>query len=32
VLSGVTDIKRMKSFPYRPQYILNGVGDIAGQA
>ena len=29
VLSGVTDIKRMKSFPYRPQYILNGVGDIA---
>ncbi|MCL1952372.1 MAG: HAD-IIA family hydrolase [Oscillospiraceae bacterium] len=29
VLSGVTDIKRMKSFPYRPQYILNGVGEIA---
>ena len=29
VLSGVTDIKRMKSFPYRPQYILNGLGDIA---
>jgi len=29
VLSGVTDIQRMKSFPYRPQYILNGLGDIA---
>jgi len=30
VLSGVTDEKLMKTFPYRPQYILNGVGDIAG--
>ena len=29
VLSGVTDVKRMRTFPYRPQYILNGVGDIA---
>lgn len=29
VLSGVTDKKRMGTFPYRPQYILNGVGDIA---
>jgi len=28
VLSGVTDVKRMKTFPYRPQYILNGAGDI----
>ena len=28
VLSGVTDIKTMKLFPYRPAYILNGVGDI----
>ena len=28
VLSGVTDKKRMKNFPYRPQFILNGVGDI----
>ncbi|MCL2106820.1 MAG: HAD-IIA family hydrolase [Oscillospiraceae bacterium] len=29
-LSGVTDEKHMRSFPYCPQYILNGVGDIAG--
>jgi len=29
VLSGVTDEARMKMFPYRPQYILDGVGDIA---
>ncbi|MDR2687075.1 MAG: HAD-IIA family hydrolase [Oscillospiraceae bacterium] len=29
VLSGVTDEKRMRTFPYRPQYILNGVGEIA---
>lgn len=28
VLSGVTDINTMKLFPYRPAYILNGVGDI----
>lgn len=28
VLSGVTDIKTMKLFPYRPAYILNGVGDL----
>jgi len=29
VLSGVTDEKRMNTFPYRPQYVLSGVGDIA---
>ena len=28
VLSGVTDIETMKLFPYRPAYILNGVGDL----
>ena len=28
VLSGVTDITTMKLFPYRPAYILNGVGDV----
>lgn len=28
VLSGVTDIYEMNQFPYRPQYILDGVGDI----
>ena len=28
VLSGVTDIDTMKLFPYRPAYILGGVGDI----
>ena len=28
VLSGVTDFKVMKQFPYRPKYIYRGVGDI----
>lgn len=28
VLSGVTDIEEMKSFPYQPTYVLSGVGDI----
>ena len=28
VLSGVTSIETMNKFPYRPNYILNGVGDI----
>ncbi len=28
VLSGVTDLETLKSFPYRPMYIMNGVGDI----
>ena len=29
VLSGVTSRQSMERFPYRPRYILNGVGDIA---
>ena len=28
VLSGVTAIEDIDNFPYRPKYILNGVGDI----
>ena len=28
VLSGVTSRERINDFPYRPTYILNGVGDI----
>ena len=28
LLSGVTDLKTMRKFPYRPTYIYNGVGDI----
>ena len=28
VLSGVSSLETLKSFPYRPTYILNGVGDI----
>ncbi|MBR2988475.1 MAG: HAD family hydrolase [Clostridia bacterium] len=28
VLSGVTDIDDIPSFPYRPKYIANGVGDL----
>ncbi|MCL2195868.1 MAG: HAD-IIA family hydrolase [Oscillospiraceae bacterium] len=28
VLSGVTDEARMQSYPYRPTYVLDGVGDI----
>ena len=28
VLSGVTDRADIKKFPYRPQLVLNGVGDI----
>ncbi|MFW5976537.1 MAG: HAD-IIA family hydrolase [Bacillota bacterium] len=30
VLSGVTDEAVMKSFAYRPDYILNGIGDVVG--
>ena len=30
VLSGVTSLESMKAFPYRPHYILNGVGEIPG--
>ncbi|MCL2665901.1 MAG: HAD-IIA family hydrolase [Defluviitaleaceae bacterium] len=29
VLSGVTTRENMTVFPYRPKYVLNGVGDIA---
>ena len=28
VLSGVTSKDDINNFPYRPKYILNGVGDI----
>ena len=28
VLSGVSDANTPAQFPYRPKYILNGVGDI----
>lgn len=30
VLSGVTTVEGMKKFPYRPRYVLDGVGDIVG--
>jgi len=29
VLSGVTDEARMQNYPYRPTYMLDGVGNIA---
>ena len=28
VLSGVTKREDINNFPYRPKYVLNGVGDI----
>ena len=28
VLSGVTTEHEMRKFPYRPRYVLSGVGDI----
>jgi NagD protein len=28
VLSGISDRKTIDQFPYRPQYILNGVRDL----
>ena len=28
VLSGVTTREEMERFPYRPQYILNGIGEV----
>ena len=31
VLSGVTAREDIDAFPYRPKYILNGVGDIVNQ-
>ncbi len=30
VLSGVTSLDEIDNFPYRPTYVLNGVGDIVG--
>ena len=30
VLSGVTSLESMRSFPYRPHYVLSGVGEIPG--
>lgn len=29
VLSGVTSVEEMQTFPYQPKYVLQGVGDIA---
>lgn len=31
VLSGVTSREHIHNFPYRPMYVLNGVGDIPGE-
>jgi len=28
VLSGVTSRAEIENFPYRPKFVLNGVGDI----
>jgi len=28
VLSGVTSSSGIRQYPYRPKYVLNGVGDI----
>jgi len=32
VLSGVTSRESMETYPYRPKYVLGGVGDIPGAA
>ena len=32
VLSGVTTLETMKQYPYRPHYVLDGVGEIAKYA
>jgi NagD protein len=32
VLSGVTALEDIDRFPYRPKYVLNGVGDIVRAA
>ena len=32
VLSGVTTREDIQQFPYRPRLVLNGVGDIPGEA
>jgi len=31
VLSGVTDLATIKRFPYRPMYVMKGVGDIVNE-
>lgn len=31
VLSGVTAKENIQSFPYRPKYVLNGVGDLLSE-
>ena len=31
VLSGVSSLATIDEFPYRPMYVLNGVGDIPGE-
>lgn len=31
VLSGVTDIDSIQKYPYRPKYVLHGVGEIFGK-
>jgi NagD protein len=28
VLSGITDRAEIDNFPYRPQYVLNGIIDL----
>ncbi len=28
VLSGVTDLETIKRFPYRPLYVMDGIGDV----
>ena len=32
VLSGVTTEHERRKFPYRPRYVLSGVGDIVPQS
>jgi NagD protein len=32
VLSGVTALQDIDLYPYRPKYILNGVGDIVNDS
>ena len=32
VLSGVTDIEGIRRFPYRPTYVMRGVGDVCRDA
>ncbi len=32
VLSGVTSTETIKKFPYRPMYVLNGIGDVVKES